>query len=205
MNRTRPVFLKFDEVEFGAVALVLAKTILRESPQNSRIKRSRVTLAMTLAAAMDKLTQSPSMIAVCGRGNGVTGSPSISTCSGIAGSPSSANRIALCVARRILIWSISIESTMPMLQKYRRVKSAHRKFPDAIPEAVVSSPLIFRAGIFPAKSRPPLLPGQRARRAPLHQFRRYERHRLRAVFFVAKPAATVHRLQIMSDLHASDK
>ena len=30
MNRTRPVFMKFNEVEFGAVALVLAKTIFRE-------------------------------------------------------------------------------------------------------------------------------------------------------------------------------
>ena len=30
MDRARPMFMKFDEMEFGAVALVLAKTILRE-------------------------------------------------------------------------------------------------------------------------------------------------------------------------------
>ena len=31
MDRTRPVFMKFNEVKFGAVTLVLAETILRES------------------------------------------------------------------------------------------------------------------------------------------------------------------------------
>ena len=31
MDRTRPVFMKFDEVKFGAVTFVLAETILWES------------------------------------------------------------------------------------------------------------------------------------------------------------------------------
>ena len=31
MDWTRPVFMKFDEVKFGAVTFVLAETILRES------------------------------------------------------------------------------------------------------------------------------------------------------------------------------
>ena len=30
MDRTRPVFMEFDEMEFGAIAFVLAETILRE-------------------------------------------------------------------------------------------------------------------------------------------------------------------------------
>jgi len=31
MDRTRPVFMKFDEVKFRAITFVLAETILRES------------------------------------------------------------------------------------------------------------------------------------------------------------------------------
>ena len=43
----------------------------------STMRRSRVTLAMTLAAAMLKLSPSPPTSAVCGIGNGSTGRPSI--------------------------------------------------------------------------------------------------------------------------------
>ena len=50
--------------------------------QKSRIIRLRLTFAMTLAAAMLLLMQSPSTMAVCGKGNGETGRPSIRTCSG---------------------------------------------------------------------------------------------------------------------------
>jgi hypothetical protein len=81
--------------------------------QKSRIILSRVTLAITLAAATLKLMQSPSMIAVCGIGKGITGSPSIKTWSGGSVSAMIAMRMALWLARRILIRSISMESTTP--------------------------------------------------------------------------------------------
>ena len=56
--------------------------------------RSRVTFAITLAAAMLKLMQSPSIIAVCGSGKGMTGKPSIKTWSGGSSNASIASRIA---------------------------------------------------------------------------------------------------------------
>ena len=53
----------------------------------------------------------------------------MSTCSGMAVSPSSAKRIALCVARRILIWSISTvidDANAP--EDIGAQRPAHRKF-----------------------------------------------------------------------------
>ena len=86
--------MEFLEMQLGSVALVLAETIFGKRAQNSRINASRVTFAITLAAAILRLRQSPSMIAVCGSGNGKTGNPSIKTCSGEIVRPATAMRIA---------------------------------------------------------------------------------------------------------------
>ena len=63
----------------GAVTLCWLKQYSGKRAQNSRIMRSRVTLAMTLAAAMLKLRASPPTSAVCAMGKGRTGKPSIRT------------------------------------------------------------------------------------------------------------------------------
>ena len=69
---------------------------------------SRVTLATTLAAAMERLSESPRITAVCGEGKLGTGSPSIKTCSGGEGRRLTASRIARWVARRIFSVSIVV-------------------------------------------------------------------------------------------------
>ncbi len=80
--------------------------------------RSRVTLAITLAAAIERLKASPPTKAVCGMGNGRTGKPSIKTCSGAMASAATARRIAWWVALKILMRSTSslpeMETAQPM-------------------------------------------------------------------------------------------
>jgi len=76
-----------------------------------------VTFAMMLAAAMLKLSASPPTSAVCGSGNGRTGRPSMSTCCGGGSSCATALRIAWCVARRILMRSISSCPTIATAQR----------------------------------------------------------------------------------------
>ena len=78
--------------------------------------RSRVTLAMTLAAAMERLSASPPTSAVAGTGNGRTGNPSIKACCGATGSAATARRIASWVARRMLMRSISSFPAMETAQ-----------------------------------------------------------------------------------------
>ena len=71
------------------------------------MKRSLVTFAITLAAAIESESASPFTNASCGTGRPFTGNPSTSAMSGFSESDASASAIALCVARRMLIASIS--------------------------------------------------------------------------------------------------
>src|SRR5947209_5580449 len=86
---------QFCQVELSPVAFVFAEAILRKLWAKPDIIVSRVTLAITLAAAIVRLWQSPSMMAVWGKGNGITGNPSVRTCSPGSMSVSMAARIAL--------------------------------------------------------------------------------------------------------------
>ncbi len=61
-----------------AVALVLVKPYCGYNSCACRMSRSRVTLAITLAAAIDLLRPSPPTSAVCAMGKSGTGRPSIS-------------------------------------------------------------------------------------------------------------------------------
>ena len=80
------------------------------------MRRSRVTLAMMLAAAMLRLSVSPATSAVCGTESPRTGSPSTSAWPGFRGRASRARAMARCVARRMLSLSISATSAWPMPQ-----------------------------------------------------------------------------------------
>ena len=71
------------------------------------MSRSRVTLAITLAAAMDRLAPSPPTIARYGTGSPLTGSPSTSARSGGGANCATARAMARCVARRMFRESIS--------------------------------------------------------------------------------------------------
>ena len=71
------------------------------------MRRSRVTLAMMLAAAMLRLRASPPTKALCGTGRPRTWSPSTRAWSGGAGRARTARAMARWVARRMLWRSIS--------------------------------------------------------------------------------------------------
>ena len=80
------------------------------------MNRSLVTFAITLAAAMDMESPSPFTRASCGTVRPFTGKPSIRAMSGLSASAASANPIARCVARRMLILSISSGPTISTAQ-----------------------------------------------------------------------------------------
>jgi len=80
------------------------------------MRRSRVTLAMMLAAAMLRLSASPPTSAVCGTGRPRAGSPSIKVWSGGAGRAFTARAMARWVARRMLRRSISSTPAWPVDQ-----------------------------------------------------------------------------------------
>ena len=80
------------------------------------MKRSLVTFAITLAAAMENDSPSPLTNASCGTGRPFTGNPSTSAMSGVSASEPRASAIALWVARRMLIPSISSGPTMATAQ-----------------------------------------------------------------------------------------
>ena len=73
----------------------------------SRNNRSRVTLAMMLAAAIEHERPSPFTMPSCGHGNPLTGKPSMRQWSGTTPNPSTARRIAKWVARKMLNMSTS--------------------------------------------------------------------------------------------------
>lgn len=80
------------------------------------MKRSLVTFAITLAAAMERESPSPFTTASCGMDSPFTGRPSTRAMSGFSEREDRARPIALCVARRMLIPSISSGPTMATAQ-----------------------------------------------------------------------------------------
>ncbi len=80
------------------------------------MSRSLVTFAITLAAAMDSDSPSPFTRDSCGKPRSRAGSPSTSAMSGRVRRPANASAIARCVARKMLIRSISSGSTSATAQ-----------------------------------------------------------------------------------------
>ncbi len=133
MDRARAEFMELQKIRFCSVTFVLAETILREL--RAKVTHDPVTGDLRDHACRGdlKLMQSPSIIAVCGSGKGITGKPLIKTWSGGSSNASIARRIARWLARRMLIRSISIESTMPTVDLIPDSKSVRNRFLPVIP------------------------------------------------------------------------
>ena len=89
-----------------AVALVLLEAVAGTSCASAHISRSRVTLAMMEAAAIELTKPSPPITASHSQGSAIRSRPSTNTCFGASGSACTARASAHSEARKILSRSI---------------------------------------------------------------------------------------------------
>jgi len=130
------------------------------------------------------------MIAVCGRGNGNTGRPSIRTCSGVIVRPATAMRIRL-VRRAQDVDSVDLKriDNADSPDDNRSASLGNGKFLRATPAQAASSPSASGAGKRSGKIAAAATTGPPGHRGPPHQFRQYARGLTSAVFFHAGKTA----------------